>query len=61
ADAVTLSAPNISISGDFALGLAALGTVIVFTLRFPHRSSRSGDLPHQEQIAAINSAAGNSL
>lgn len=61
ADAVTLSAPNISISGDFAFGLAALGTVIVFTLRFPHRPSRSGDLPHQEQIGAINSAAGNNL
>ncbi|MGC8534557.1 MAG: hypothetical protein ACP5QR_03385 [Rhizomicrobium sp.] len=59
ADAVTLGDPNISISGDFAFGLAALGAVIVFTLRFPHRPVSHGRaLPH-DQVPAIKSAAGH--
>ena len=59
ADAVTLSNPNISISGDFALGLATLGAVIVFTLRFPHRAAGHGKAASHEQVRTIKSAAGH--
>ncbi len=57
ADAVTLSDPNISISGDIALGLAVLGSVIVFTLRFPHRADARGQTAPHDQVPAIKSAA----
>jgi hypothetical protein len=53
ADAVTLSNPNISISGDFAFGLAALGAVIVFTLRFPHRTTDHGQSRPRDEVRAI--------
>ena len=59
ADAVTLSDPNISISGDFAFGLAALGTVIVFTLRFPHRTPSHGRTLNRDQVPVIKSAIGH--
>lgn len=58
ADAVTLSDPNISISGDFAFGLAALGAVIVFTLRFPHRATSHERALSHDQVSTIKSAAG---
>ena len=53
ADAITLSDPNISISGDFAFGLAALGAVIVFTLRFPHHSALHGQARSGDEVGAI--------
>jgi hypothetical protein len=53
ADAVTLSDPNISIPGDFAFGLAALGGVIVFTLRFPQRTTGHGQATSRDEVRAI--------